>query len=412
MTATQMMKRVIPACLLMATAASAVADPLYTKGEYGVFGNYETRGSFAAMGGITGDNSALSQSFTPLEDVTFDQITQRMGMNGNLIDSENLFIDIVEDNGGQPTGNVISSTEITLDSGGVEYRTLDLSGPVSLTAGQTYHIVTRGDGSGTDLGGENFGLLVYAGPEATSQTRPYDNGLDASATGYRFNGATWQNQNRDPYFVLSDSTINGGTVVTGPSFDINGSLYNPTIASGSQGQLFTITDKEVGSGLGVQIDMVGLNIGAYNTTKDLVVNIREVTDLQNDQSVILTSGTISASDYSGQGWYDVELNQKVSLTPGTLYMIAPEYAGGYESGDGTIVLLATFGTTLPGGNTGGYLGNDYSLVGSSGGQDWSSFGQITDRDLVFRVYGLVPEPGALSLLAGTGLLLFARRNQH
>ncbi len=385
----------------------AHAVPLYDVGETGFFGNFETLRAYnvpiLSSGG--GDSAQASFRFTAASDVSFNEFTARITLGSFA--TEDLIIDVVEDNGGAPTGNVIASTNLAVNDGGAALRTATFGSSVNLNAGQIYHINVRGDGNNSTTG-NNFGLSLWASVAAPSQTQPFDNFLDPAAEITRFiNGSSYQTiANRDPVFVLS----NNGTPTQGSHFDVYQNSPAASTAGAGFGQYFRISENEAPAGTVVNTDNVSLNISSYTSSKDLVVHIREVIDDDNDVTVIVASGVLQASDFTSAGWYEIMLDSAISLSQDKLYLITTEFAGGYDgAADGAVGFFGSFGTGPIGGTTaGGYGGVELTLAQSGGGQNWASIGQILDRDLHFRIEGtvaLIPEPSSLGLVAlGAGLM--------
>lgn len=414
-----MMKRIILGLPLILGGISASADPLYDFGDSGIMGNFvHNRGHNGLTGFSTAvpDVQAISQSFTAFEDVSFNQVSQRLGLGTDAAAAgEILTVQIVEDNGGQPTGAVLGTT--TLENvGSINLYTAQFSSQVNLTAGKTYHIVTKGDNSGdsyntpTNQGG-GF-LSLYGMPN--SDYRPYDGAYDASARHMTNAGSGWNAGTYDPYFILADSTSPAPTGLQGPSWDVYQTIANTFTQDTAYGQTFRISNNVAPEGSQITTDNVSLYITHYNSAKDVIVEIRRVDDLQNDVTTVLGTGTLASkaefdTPGNGAGWYEAQLDTTVTLDEGELYLITTAFKD-YESGDANVVFLTNFGQVDPSGNTlGGFGGTDQNRVASTTGQNWSGFSPILDRDMVFSFNGtVIPEPATFVLL-GLGCVLMAVR---
>lgn len=407
-----LMKRIIASLAIGFTAVSAGADPLYDYGDIGIMGNFvDNRGHNGATGfaPTVSDVQAISQSFTAFEDASFDQVSQRLALGAAAVTAgEMLTVQIIEDNAGQPTGTVLGTT--TIAGGAANLYTAQFSSAINLTAGKTYHIVTKGDATGNTYTG---GFLTVYGM-ANSNYRTYDSAYDANAQHLTNAGSGWSPGIYDPYFILADSSLSGTTGLQGPSWDVYQTIANSFTQDTAFGQTFRISDRVVPDGSQVTTNNLSLYITNYNSTKDVIVEIRRVDDLANDVTTVLGTGTLATraefdAAGNGAGWYEALLDSTVTLEEGELYLITTAF-NNYEDGDASVVFLTNFGQKDPSGATvGGFGGTDQTRVGTSGDQDWTSFSPTLDRDMVFSINGtVIPEPASLALL-GLGCVLMAAR---
>lgn len=368
----------------------AETSPLFALGDEGRFGNFEQRGFYApVLGGTKSDRDAVAFGFTAMERTTFDQVTMRVSLQTSIDDDEKLTVEVVADSLGQPTDDVLASTTLSSTDAKAQIVTATFDKPVTLSAGDTVHIVTRGDDSGDSSDG--YVLQVFASPAAENQTRPFDKRIDASAGVSRLLETGWQSLDLDPCFALSLSA-GDGQLVDGPNWDIigGGAAIMPPTGQG-QGQAFVIYPAEVPAGAGVLADRVAVNIRGYTAEADLIVGLRELTDLEGDRSLPMVEGTLSKADFAEPGFTEVVLDRPVLLVPGKTYLLTTAFATAPASG--SVQFVTTNNMITPAGVSHGYGGAACCLVGSGGGQNWDNLSPLTDRDLQFMILGEVVAGG-------------------
>jgi hypothetical protein len=285
-------------------------DPLTTAGTLmlsktgGGTGNYGNRFLLTSTGTIGRLNSSAKRDDMRFTAQKSGQVTQVRVYLVNVTNSGTIFYryGIQADNSGQPSGVYLVSQTAAFSSTG--WQTINLAGPVNLTAGTVYHLVVQYN-SGTTPSNTRYIDIRNSAPE--NNLVPQNQAIDLNQNTLSYNGS-WTIQNQEPIYVLgfNDGSFEGNPYDSSAARSIYGANY--------EGEKFTPSADTTISGLSLYL--------AKNANQNPAAALRVVLrDLTTSSNVIDNSSITGAALTTAFSWQTINLAPNIVLTNGHQYRL-------------------------------------------------------------------------------------------
>lgn len=330
--------------------------------------------SFSAIGTMTDTSCTTSLRFTSQETITINRI--RVYLHQEVGASPTYRYGVRTDSGGIPADTWAGPTRRgyrNLAATAAGWQILTLLEPVSLSKGDTYHIVI---GYVTGTIGSRYISIRCSDP--LNYLIPFANTPDLKAN-VLWNTSTppvWQIKNSQPIYVLEKSTL--PRYYEGNPYEIS-SLDQQIYGTNCRGEIVTISGG----------DRILTDVGTYvkknstDTPADhLYYEIRNSGN-QVQRSGLLVPSTVITTDFT---WFDTPVSPPLTLVDGSWYRIVFKSPGSNSVNYYQIMRLDN--TDAPVYNSINYQGvNTRYCISINSGSTWTNYNY---QDTVFRYYWLYP----------------------
>lgn len=328
------------------------------------YGNQFLTTGTSSIGGMTSSSYRTSLRFTAQSSQTVTKI--RVYLETEAGTSPTYRYGLRSNSYGDPSSSWLGATQHgygDLAATTTGWQTISLQESVSLTAGNTYHIVVQYQ-SGT-INSSNYIALRRGAPQ--NQTLPYDGASDSNSNTL-FRTYDWSTQDYQPIYLLETVTpaYEGNPCETYTSQSVYGTNY--------------VGEKLTVSGGDQLVDTIGFYVRKNSLTSPndhLYYQIRDATD------AVVSSGTLVAKTAvtTTYSWYNATLASPLNLANGAIYRVNL-----YSTNSNSSYYYQVLRTENT--NDSAYNGRNYNGTGSvycssaNGGSSWTDSNQY---DIPFRL---------------------------
>lgn len=322
--------------------------------------SYNPAQQFVPYGGVWGfsdGSKKLSYKFTAQKNGTVDEIKICTTFAG----SPPLYrAGIQGDSDGEPDGSYDGSGTFTPSK--LDFSTVTLDNPVSVTQGTIYHIVVQYESGDIDTSNcGHFYMLTIL-----NSLIPYDQSSDTNQNTLIYSGS-WASQDYSPIYILvfDDSSLGGQPYIGWFSGTVQGNIWIS--------QKHTMCENVAITHFGAYVEKNNDN----TPLDDLYYEIQNSEGGTLRSGTLVTAGTVT-TDYV---WYDVALDSSLTLEGGETYRFvlnSPDSdSSDYFRWWGAYTDIQT------GDNTITYQGiTSFRSASSTGGSSWTDYQAY---DMCFRM---------------------------